>query len=38
MNYKRIAKELRTKLILSQEEFATFLGVSLYCWSWMLWI
>ncbi len=28
MDYKRIVKELRTKLIMTQEEFATLLGVS----------
>ncbi len=28
MDFKKIVKELRTKLIMTQEEFATLLGVS----------
>ena len=28
MDYRRIVKELRTKLIMTQEEFATLVGVS----------
>jgi DNA-binding transcriptional regulator YiaG len=29
MDYQRLVKELREKLILSQQEFANFIGVSL---------